>query len=44
MVIIFLPTGILGWADLRIKPWLQRYKWNGQRLKVGNKEENETAE
>lgn len=28
IIIMFMPMGILGWLNLKVKPWVFRYKWH----------------
>jgi branched-chain amino acid transport system permease protein len=41
LIIMFLPKGILGWLDQRVKPWLKRSPWYVHLSKWGTKEERE---
>lgn len=41
LIIIFLPKGILGWIDQRIKPWFHRRQWYVRLSKWGSKEARE---
>jgi branched-chain amino acid transport system permease protein len=38
LILIFLPQGILGWLDQRVKPWLYRRQWYVRLSKWGVKE------
>jgi branched-chain amino acid transport system permease protein len=41
LILMFLPLGILGWVDQRVKPWLYRRKWYWRISRWGVKEERE---
>jgi len=43
LILMFLPLGILGWVDLRIKPWLYRRKWYARLSRWGVKEERKVS-
>jgi branched-chain amino acid transport system permease protein len=38
LILMFLPMGILGWVDQRVRPWLYRQKWYWRISRWGVKE------
>jgi branched-chain amino acid transport system permease protein len=37
VILVFLPHGILGWMDRRVKPWLNRWQWYARLSEWGAK-------
>jgi len=35
LILMFLPWGILGWIDMKVKPWLYRQRWYARLSKAG---------